>query len=73
MPQATASLTEEWNGPDDGTAIEYLEGRGFVLTRDFHWVPTAGHVISDKDRRAVIFLIQEWDFGGIIEPQSPVP
>ena len=68
MPQATTELTEEWAGPSDATAIEYLENRGFVLTRDWCWIPTAGHVVSDKDRRAAMFLIQEWDYGGIIEP-----
>lgn len=70
MPQATSALTDEWDGPSDATAIAWLKRQGYVLTRDFHWIPTAGHYVTDKDRRAALFLFQEWDFGGIIEPDS---
>lgn len=66
MPQASSELNEEWDGPDDSTAIAYLEKRGYRLTRGWRWVkPAPDHVPTDKEQRAIQFLIDEWDMGSI--------
>lgn len=65
MPQATDELRKEWNGPDDSTAREYLTSRGFTLTAAWEWIPS--QPVTDKDMRAIDFMVEEWDFGGIQE------
>lgn len=65
MPQDTQELFERWDGPEETKAIEHLEARGYVLTRDFRWVVPEGLSPSEDDLSAISFLIQEWDYGGI--------
>jgi hypothetical protein len=64
MPQASDEQRAQW-GISDGTATRFLESRGYVLTRQFTWVPPTGHLPTDKEWDAVQFLIDEWDFGGV--------
>jgi len=70
MPQATAELSKEWDGPMEDVALAYLKKRGYRLTRGWEWVPPNGIAVSTKDFSAITFLVQEWDFGGIIEMQD---
>lgn len=71
MPQATTRLTKEWKGPSEHFAIGYLERRGYVLSSDWMWIIPKGVTPTPKDRRAVMFLFQEWDFGGFKnDPQA---
>lgn len=77
MPQATPELRELWEGPDDSKARTYLAQRGYTLTSSWEWVPPAGQEITERDESAVMFMIQEWDFGGIkqfseIDPEEIV-
>ncbi len=66
MPQATPDLRAEWPGGDD-EAISYLEGRGFTLTKQWEWIkPTPDHEISMREALAITYLIDEWDFGGVL-------
>lgn len=67
MPQASETLLREWDGPSDRKAIAYLEGRGYVLTRQWTWVVPSMTVPTERDLRAIKFLIDEWDFGGLAE------
>lgn len=71
MPTATEALRAEW-GISDRKAIEHLERRGFVLTAKWQWMkpPQLKH-ITKKDLRAIDFLAQEWDFGGLHEEEHP--
>lgn len=73
MPQATQDLRDEWHEGGDAAAIGYLEGEGFTLNRDWTWQPPAGKPVLDKKAyRAIDYLIQEWDFGGLaFEPGLP--
>lgn len=66
MPQAEEWLRNKW-GIMDGPAIEFLESRGFKLTREWCWThPCPEHYQpTDEEYEAVIFLIDEWDFGPI--------
>lgn len=66
MPEASPELRAAWPG-GDGEAIKYLQDRGYRLDRRWSWVPPhAGHVPTERERSAVRYLIDEWDFGGII-------
>jgi hypothetical protein len=59
-------LNREWNGPDDATAINFLRKQGYRRTRGWHWrLPKPDHVPTEKELRAIQFLIEEWDWGGI--------
>jgi len=50
----------------DGQAITYLESRGFVLGDNWCWfLPKPGHVLSRRERDAVIYLVEEFDWGGV--------
>lgn len=52
---------------DDQIAIEYLQSQGYTLTPQWCWIkPTKGHKVTPKENEALIYLIQEWDFGDII-------
>lgn len=67
MPQATEEQRAEWNGPDDSTAMKYLEDAGYKLARSWCWIkPSPKHTPTEKEISAAQFLIDEWDYGGII-------
>lgn len=52
----------------DAGPTEYLEKRGWVLTHEFTWrPPSPTHRASDEERFAIWFLIEEWDYGGVVE------
>jgi hypothetical protein len=63
------ALMKKWFGDDiaeDGP-MSLLESHGYVLTIDWSWeLPTPGHYISDIEMECLHFLIDEWDFGGIV-------
>ena len=65
MPQATKELQDKWK--DDSIAIDYLQKRGFILRKDWQWFKPKSVVITDEDMSAIMYLIQEWDFGGLID------
>ncbi|VWD40277.1 hypothetical protein BLA17378_07991 [Burkholderia aenigmatica] len=57
MPQATDDLREEWT---DSTALEWLAG-------NFRWPDRMirarkGYVPTEKDLRAITYMVTEWDF-----------
>jgi len=68
MPQASEDLRREWG---DGTntdqkAVKFLEARGYKLGRDWRW--ESPHKPSEEEIRAICYLIDEWDYGGIVLP-----
>lgn len=68
MPQADEELRAAWRhgeeGGGDAAAMAHLRGAGFVLTRQWTWRIPPGHTITDRDRSAMLYLVDEWDFGG---------
>lgn len=72
MPQASEEQRAEW-GITDFNAIFYLEAKGY---KDAHhcWIlPTPDHVPTEKEVSAIHFLMDEWDWSGIVsEPQAEV-
>lgn len=71
MPQATEELRKKWGGEHgigDDKATNFLESQGYILTRDWLWIIPNDHIVTDEEALAVMFLIQEWDFGGFAQP-----
>jgi hypothetical protein len=69
MPQASDEARAEWDGPDDRKAMRYLKEAGYVLTSRWEWLrprERSDQEPTEKEISAVRFLIDEWDFGGIV-------
>ncbi len=64
MPQTTPERAARWPG-GDSEAIKYLRGQGYILQQpSYHWLtPTPDHEPTDKEHDALLYLIQEWDYG----------
>jgi len=74
MPQASDELRKKMqnyfggNGIDDGCVTEYLEARGFTLTKDWLWNLPDNWTeadLTEQDWDCITFLVHEWDFGGL--------
>lgn len=63
MPSSTPERQERWQ--DDYTACRFLEQRGYRLLAGWTWAPPADHVMTDDEEDAAIYLIEEWDYGGV--------
>jgi hypothetical protein len=65
-PQTNDARRQRWQS--DRQAAEYLKRQGYVLHRDWHWtLPTPEHEMTGKEEDAVLYLIEEWDWGGVDE------
>ena len=41
-------------------------GCGYRLNRRWEWIlPAAGHAITAREEDAILYLIEEWGFGGL--------
>lgn len=81
MPQASAKTIEAATialkavrysdvEPSDITCLHYLKDHGFTpsLRIPFHWVkPTEEYEPTANDYACINYLIQEWDYGGIVQ------
>lgn len=71
MPQANIALRrlmEKWFGDRiaDDNPRHFLASRGYVLRDDWCWAPpTPAHSVSFEEAACVLFLMEEWDYGGI--------
>lgn len=81
MPQASDELEDiivNWFNKDkkenvslDIECIKFLKSRGYILTRGWCWVkPVPAHTISTEEYLCMKYLVDEWDFGGIIDKLS---
>ena len=71
MPQTTPERQARWSGMDS-EAIAFLEGQGYYLRADWMWVlPTPEHVVTEREEDAILYLIEEWDFGGTLTVDLP--
>ena len=62
MPQTTAERAARWPGMDS-EAITYLESQGFILGLDWNWRHPANRPLTEREEDAVLYLMEEWDFG----------
>jgi hypothetical protein len=71
MPQASEEQRKEWGGAlgiGEDKAEEYLLSRGYKLTPGWLWIlPTPEHKVTDEERGAIGFLVDEWDYGGYVK------
>lgn len=80
MPTASDDLRDKmmkWFGSIDlGGPEQFMLSRGYTLTKDWFWIPPVPyHTISKEEFECMIFLQQEWDYGGLqivkfIPPQT---
>lgn len=77
MPQARPELRlrmgELFGDPiSDVGPTQFLLLQGFALTPGYTWMPPIDRPkwdqLTDDEQDCVRFLIEEWDFGGVIEP-----
>ena len=68
MPQASESEHEwalkEFGNIDDATIAGWLKKEGYELTDAWVWIKP-NRLISNKERGAINFLMDEWDYGGV--------
>lgn len=65
MPQTTEARRKRWPGMDS-QAIVYLEKRGFIRDNNFSWYkPSPNYKLTRKERDALVYLNEEWDWGGL--------
>lgn len=71
MPTASdeeRGLMQKWFGDavSEQGPMKFLESHGFELSKAWEWkLPTKYHQISCYEFACIIFLVHEWDFGGI--------
>lgn len=70
MPSATQELQDlmlDWFGDiDDAGPTRILESRGWRLVPNWKWKPPVPHyTIHHIDYILIMFLVQEWDYGGV--------
>lgn len=70
MPTAPDDLRDKmikWFGNIDLFGpVAFLRSRGYTLTEDWYWqLPVPAHTISKEEFECMIFLQQEWDYGGL--------
>lgn len=72
MPQASEDLRAEF-GIDDRPVIRFLEAAGYTRTDDWCWLLPEGKIEpTEKEDRAILFLIEEWDWGGwVMRAEAP--
>ena len=64
MPQTTRERAARWPGMDT-QAIEFLTRNGYLLNHDYTWtLPKNQTKPTVMEEDAIIYLIEEWDFGG---------
>lgn len=66
MPQTSEERRKRWPGWDS-QAIDHLVKRGYIATRQFTWRNPLGLAPTIMDEDAVIYLIEEFDWGGWAE------
>ena len=58
---------------NDGPTM-YLQSEGYKLAGDFMWVPPESvktlEDMDQKDYNCLLFLVEEWDFGGLVDATS---
>ena len=52
----------------DEKCIKFLESRNYILTKQWEWIkPVSSHTINEEEFNCLKYLVDEWDFGGIVK------
>ncbi len=62
-------LSEDFKG-DDSDAIEFLQLRGYCLTRQWNWYKPGGEPPTAREIQAAHYLFTEWDWGYFITSEQ---
>lgn len=78
MPQASDELRQTMffyfgDEIDDGGPAQFLYDQGFVLSRTWEWFKKGATYenLTDKEYHCILFLVHEWDYGGLKEDGRP--
>ena len=55
---------------DDNIAVQFLKSHGYKRTKHWEWIPPNGvnlQTMHQDDYLHMLYLIEEWDFGGLVE------
>ena len=69
MPSSTPERQDRWHSDD--YAMRFLKAHGYVLNKDWTWSMVPGHKPTWLETDAIIYLIEEWDFGGLLTEGEP--
>ena len=64
MPSSTPERQDRWHS--DGYAMAFLKRHGYVSNRDWTWSAPKGHEPTWLEKDAIIYLNEEWGFGGLL-------
>lgn len=71
MPRTSEERRYRWR--DDAEAVEYLKSQGWTLLKSFCWqLPTPDHLLSYREGDAMVYLIEEWDYGNIQDRRQAI-
>lgn len=59
MPQTTPERAARFE------AVKHLEKAGLKLNRNWTWTKPKDYILTDRDKDALLYLIEEWDFDGV--------
>lgn len=73
MPQTSAEIQERIDKffpsasqSQDFQSTKFLEKAGYILNKNWTWkLPSPDHKITEEEDLCLVYLIEEWDFGGI--------
>lgn len=73
MPSTSDELRAEWPGGDT-QATAHLTAKGFELTKEWLWImPYRHYRLTMRDSRAIQYMIEEWDYGGLAAEELAPP
>lgn len=76
MPQTTSERLKRWGGyrgVGEDKAEKFLEDRGYTLTSSWEWIePSETHYITPEEVDAILFLMEEWDYGGLVSVERKI-
>jgi len=72
MPEASQELRElmqhRFGSLDSESPSQFLESRGYTLSRDWTWSKPGISTLKDMQRDefdCLLFLVHEWDYGSL--------
>lgn len=75
LPSTTPERAARWPGGDE-EALRFLKDAGFELGKDWNWrhpddVPWRSRDLTEREADAMIYLQEEWDYGGYVPHETP--
>ena len=71
MPESTPERRATWHSDD--VAMRFLTAHGLMLDSTWCWFSHDDRRLTDDEADAVLYLIEEWDFGGYIHNRIAKP